>query len=98
MADAKGLQEGVRASINLGLSDMQVEGDNIGVIKALTNELMLPWEIDNIIQDMLKDLQRCRPEIKHCFKEANAVANFLAKEHLSLTLKKSGRKTFLQIF
>lgn len=85
-AETRELREGVREAISLGLNDLQIEGDNICVINALKREWTTPWEISKIILDSLEDLRHCNTvQIKHCFREANMAADFLAKRGVTIS-------------
>lgn len=80
VAEANGLQEGVRAAVNLGLNNLEIESDNICIVRALKKEWTTPCEISSIILDTLEDLQRCKVvQIRHCFRKVNMVAVSLAK-------------------
>lgn len=72
LVEVRGLREGVREALNLEISDLQIEDDNICVIKALKGEWTTPWEISRIILDSLVDLSGCNmAHIRHCFREAD---------------------------
>lgn len=49
VAEARGLREGVRASTRLALNNLEIEGDTICIVKALSREWTTPWEIDGIL-------------------------------------------------
>lgn len=42
IAEARGLREGVRVAINLGLTNLEIEGNNISIVKALKREWTIP--------------------------------------------------------
>lgn len=55
VVEEKGFRECVRSAINLGLTDLWIERDNICVIKVLIKEWRILWKINSIIQDTFKD-------------------------------------------
>lgn len=80
VAEARGLSEGVTVVVNLGLKNLEIEGDNLFVVMALNQGWTIPWEISYIIKDILKDLKRCNiAQSRHCFREVNIVADSLTK-------------------
>lgn len=81
IAEALGLREGVKAATELAIEDLEIEGDNISVVKALTKEWSTPWEISCIILDVLEDLRSFKAmTTRHCYREVNMTADFLAKK------------------
>lgn len=91
VAEALGLKAGIRESQARGLQRIIVEGDNLTVTKSTQKVWSIPWEIGVIMEDVDQDLQSFQHvEIKHCFREANAAADFMAKQGLSRHLMFSG--------
>jgi len=52
MAESRSLRDGLHAALRIGVSQLQVEGDNMIVIGAFKKEIQVPWQIKNIIQDI----------------------------------------------
>ncbi|XP_010677766.1 uncharacterized protein LOC104893369 [Beta vulgaris subsp. vulgaris] len=80
-AEAWGMLEAVRGSHSLNLSNVMIEGDNLKVINAVNKIWHIPWEIDNINCDVGKELLKFNSvSVKHCFREANRAADFMAHQ------------------
>ncbi|XP_048503203.1 uncharacterized protein LOC125498916 [Beta vulgaris subsp. vulgaris] len=77
--EAWGLLEAVRGAHSLNLSNVVIEGDNLVVVNAVNKIWQIPWEIDNIICDVGLELLKFNSvSMKHCFREANRAADFMA--------------------
>ena len=71
--------EAIRGAHSLNLPNAIIEGDNLTVINAVNNIWQTPWEIDNIICDVGKELLKFSSvSVIHCFREANRAADFMA--------------------
>lgn len=78
--------------INLGLTNLEIEGDNICVVKALKKEWTTPWEIYGILMDTREDLKSVNVvQIRHCFREVNMAADFQAKKGVNCTSREDWR-------
>ncbi|XP_048494587.1 uncharacterized protein LOC125494808 [Beta vulgaris subsp. vulgaris] len=79
--EAWALCEGVKGAISLDISHLVVEGDNLAVINSMKNLWRIPWEISNIINDVGVDARSfVKCQFRHCFREANQAADFMAKK------------------
>lgn len=92
-AEAWGLRKGVRAALGKGVSQVIIEGDNMAVIDSIKKLWRIPWEIENIITDVARDLNQFSfVQVTHIFREANRAADFMASKghfHSSLVLSYS---------
>ncbi|XP_057251329.1 uncharacterized protein LOC130591670 [Beta vulgaris subsp. vulgaris] len=80
-AEAWALSEGIKGASFLNISQLIVEGDNLGVINSMKNSWRIPWEISNIVKDAGMDALRFQMcEFRHCFREANKAADFMARK------------------
>jgi len=86
VAEGRVLRDGVHAAIMAGYSRLQIEGDNLIVIKALQGKVAIPWQINYIIHDVRNLLiQANQVVIKHIYREANMTADWLSKYGHSLS-------------
>jgi len=76
----------LRAAIAAGFPNLHIEADNKVLIQAIQGQIQPPWEIQVLVQDIHYYLQSCNHVlINHIFREANRVADWLAKFSLSLS-------------
>lgn len=81
VAEARGLYEGIRGALSLGVRKISIEGDNLSVIQALRKSWKIPWSIHAIISDSLEDLKQFEEfRISHVYREGNAAADWLASK------------------
>ena len=79
-AEAWALKEGMAAACSLNISNLVIEGDNLAVINAVRKVWNIPWEINNIISDIMVNLSSFSEfQVRHCFREANRVADAMAR-------------------
>ena len=79
-AEALGARQGVRKALEIGCSDIIIEGDNLCIINSLSGRWDCPWEIELIIADTKLDLIHFSSvHIRHIFREINTVADRVAK-------------------
>lgn len=76
---------------------MQVEGDSLLMKKALLhNQFRPPWNVHQILQDCRQLLSSSTKwEARHRFREANRLADLLAKEASSMSKKKFHENMYL---
>jgi len=76
---------GLQAAVQADYTDIQIEGDNKILIKAIQERIQPPWEIQILIQDILAYIQLCNKIfIHHIFGQDNHVADWVAKFDYSL--------------
>jgi len=76
MAESRSLRDGLHAALQMGVSQLQVEGDNMIVIGAFNKEIQVPWQIKNIIQDIQMLVQQIgQVRVSHIYREANMAAD-----------------------
>ena len=65
---------------------LNIEGDNVTVIRTLQGTSKGPWQISHVIQDIKACLhQDIQVTIYHTFREANMAADWLSKFTHSIT-------------
>ncbi|XP_056697328.1 uncharacterized protein [Spinacia oleracea] len=80
-AEAMGLREGLKGALFLGIKNLIIEGDNLVVVNSINRVWQIPWEINNIICDAEMDLTTLESfSVRHCFREANQAADFMANQ------------------
>jgi len=85
VAEARALQDGVRAVVDSGFKRVLIEGDNSSVIQALQGRITVPWQIAGLIHDVSNYLSQLdHVSITHIFREANMAADWLSKAGHSL--------------
>ncbi|XP_010670270.1 uncharacterized protein LOC104887352 [Beta vulgaris subsp. vulgaris] len=79
LAEAMGMYEGIKGAKSLSISNLIIEGDYLTVINSLKQLHKPPWSISNSICDAVS-LLLCFDSvvIRHCFREANRAADFMA--------------------
>uniref|UniRef100_A0A7C8ZNI5 RNase H type-1 domain-containing protein n=1 Tax=Opuntia streptacantha TaxID=393608 RepID=A0A7C8ZNI5_OPUST len=86
MAESRSLRDGLQAALRIGVSQLQVEGDNMVVIGAFNNKIQVPWQIKNIIQDIHLLVQQIRQVwVSHIYREANMAKDWLSRFGHSFT-------------
>ena len=79
-AETLALWYGIRTAKNMGIKNIEIEGDNLTVINASKGALNYPWEIDILITDIRRSLQLFESVlITHVGREANVVADIISK-------------------
>ena len=71
-----------------GYRNLDIEGDNLIVIRALKGEIEIRRQIQNVIKDLhVMICQADQVKIRHIYREANMAANWLSKDGHSITGK-----------
>lgn len=79
MAEAIAAREENQRTKELGLKNIFIGGDNLGVIQAIEGCWKIPSEIDNMIKDAILDLHTFSKWASvHYFREANSIVDYLA--------------------
>uniref|UniRef100_A0A7C9A6W4 RNase H type-1 domain-containing protein n=1 Tax=Opuntia streptacantha TaxID=393608 RepID=A0A7C9A6W4_OPUST len=80
IAESRALRDGLQAALQLGLHQLDIEGDNAVVIGALRREIDVPWQIRTVIEDLQSMLQQiAHSQVMHIYREANMAADWLSK-------------------
>ncbi|XP_060210288.1 uncharacterized protein LOC132637170 [Lycium barbarum] len=66
-----------------GINDIQMELDSLIIANMLTKQNLGNLKLKHIINKILKNVEGTNIEFLHCFREANSVADYLAKLALS---------------
>ena len=83
-AEAFALKTGLQEAIRLQIKKIEIEGDNLCVIKALQGLWSCPWEVAMVISDSRLDLRFFDEiRVRHIFREINCVADRLT--HLGIS-------------
>ena len=54
VAEATTMRDGIRVAWQDGFRQIEVEGDNLVVLKAVQRQIQAPWQIATIIEDIIK--------------------------------------------
>ena len=85
MAKATAMQNGIKAAIQAGFTDIQIEGDNRILMQAVQRKIQVPWKIQVLVQDITTFLDSFNKVIiNYIFIQGNSVANWMAKFGLSI--------------
>jgi len=86
VAEARAVKDGLLMALHTGFTTIDVEGDNLVVIQALTGSRHIPWQISHIIRDIQQILHDDRRiSFTHVLREANMAADWLSKFGHSIT-------------
>ncbi|XP_011628656.1 uncharacterized protein LOC105421748 [Amborella trichopoda] len=72
-------EEGVQLVIQNNCSPIQIESDSTLLVNVIQNRCNAPWRLKTIVDNCCTRLSSHRWSITHVFREANMVANALAK-------------------
>ncbi|XP_071921779.1 uncharacterized protein [Coffea arabica] len=78
-AKAKAMLVGVRLCAQQGLTQVLVESDSLVLVRVLNDECKRPWSIDKELEH-IRRASFSTLKVQHCFREANRIADILAKE------------------
>uniref|UniRef100_A0A7C9DII2 RNase H type-1 domain-containing protein n=1 Tax=Opuntia streptacantha TaxID=393608 RepID=A0A7C9DII2_OPUST len=80
VAEATAMRDGIRAALDAGYRKLLVEGDNQIVIKAIHNQIHVPWRIASLIEDIRNMIISCESiSFTHIYREGNMAADWMAK-------------------
>ncbi|XP_056688796.1 uncharacterized protein [Spinacia oleracea] len=73
------LQEGIIEALKQGITDIQIEGDNLLVINIIKGLCSTPWKLQTVTEDIKKLLCNFSSwKIEHIYREGNAAADWIA--------------------
>lgn len=81
---------------NQGWTNIEVETDSLALTNILNNVWKIPWEILEMVEDIVQIKQERNILIKHVYKEGNQVADFIANIAIN-TDSKQVYNTFQQL-
>ena len=85
VAEATAMRDGISAALQAGFRQLEVEGDNQIVLKAVQKLIPAPWQIAPILEDIWNLLSNCeRISFKHIYREGNMAADWMAKHGCSI--------------
>ena len=75
-AEALGLRKGVKKVNELGFKEIEIEGDNLCIIRTMKNQWTCPWEIEIVITNTKLDLLSFSSvSFRHIFRDFNIVVD-----------------------
>ncbi|KAH0674097.1 hypothetical protein KY284_025184 [Solanum tuberosum] len=92
-AEILAVDYGIKWCINHGYNNLQIELDSLVIANMLRNKSTNNMKIKHIVDRITNFLTGTNHHFSHCFREANQVADFLAKNAAS-----SGNSTFYHSF
>lgn len=79
MEETSVLRKGIQEEVARNISKIHIEGDNLLIVNTTKGIWPTPWKLQNIITDILTLLQDFEEwDIKHIYREANRVADWVA--------------------
>ena len=81
-AEARALLVGVKLCVQRGFKQILVESDSMVLVRILNNEFQCPWLIGRKLEH-IRMLSSDILKFQHSYREANKVADILAKEGCS---------------
>ncbi|MQL86535.1 hypothetical protein Taro_019068 [Colocasia esculenta] len=84
-AEALALRDGISICRRMGASEVLVETDSLQLTQIVTRQLVCPWDLACILQDIAVMTQEFKAEITYAPRETNKVADCLARFALSCT-------------
>ena len=80
VTEATAMRDGICAALNAGYRKILVEGDNQIVIKAIQNQIHIPWRIVPLFEDIRNMINSCENiSFTHIYREGNMAADWMAK-------------------
>jgi len=93
VAEATAMRDGIYTALQAGFRQLEVEGDNQVVLRAVQKKILVPWQIAPIIEDIWNMLPNCDTiSFRHIYREGNMAADWIAKHGCVL------RSHFLSLF
>jgi len=85
VAEATAMRDGICAALQAGFRRLEVEGDNVIVLKAVQKQMHPPWQIATILEDIWNMISNCELILfRHIYREGNMAADWMAKYGCSL--------------
>jgi len=80
VAEATALRDGISTALQAGHCRLEVEGDNQIVIQAVQKQILPPWQIAPIIEDIWNMIPSCESiSFSHIYREGNMAVDWMAK-------------------
>jgi len=80
VAEATAMRDGICAAVQAGFRQIEVEGDNQIVLKAVQKQIPVPWQIATVIEDIWNMIPNCESiTFTHIYREGNMAADWMAK-------------------
>jgi len=85
VAEATTMRDGIRAALQAGFRQIEVEGDNQIVLQAVEKKIHAPWQIAPILEDIWNMMASCEIfSFRHIYRGGNMAADWMAKYGCSL--------------
>ncbi|KAJ8550152.1 hypothetical protein K7X08_033859 [Anisodus acutangulus] len=88
-AGATAARQGMKIYIQKNYSNLTLESNSLILVKMINDNLSLNYNLNMIIKEIKQMKIQANIKVEHCFREANKVADYLAKHVVS-----SQRETF----
>lgn len=77
-AEARAIQEALYVSAKEEFQNLVIETDSMSLKKIILKIWRVPWELTEILEDIIKKVQLRHITIKHIYKEGNQMTDYLA--------------------
>jgi len=85
VAEVTAMRDGISTALQAGFRQLEVEGDNQIVIKAVQKQIQAPWQIAPILEDIWNMIACCEIVLfRYIYREGNMAADWMAKYGCSL--------------
>lgn len=85
MAKAEAIKQALKASSTTEFSQLIVESDSLGLVNILKGSWKIPRKLMDIIEEIKELMGGLQIQIRHTFREANQLADFLANKTVNKT-------------
>jgi len=76
VAEVTALRNGLKVAVQVGFTDIHIEGDNRILIQAVKRKIQIPWKTQVLIQDITIFLDRFHKVIvNHIFRQGNSAVD-----------------------
>lgn len=76
-AEARAIQTTLFVSAKKGYQNLVIETDSLSLQKMILRTWKIPWEIAEILEDIIRKVQHQQVTIKHTFREGNQMDDYL---------------------
>ncbi|KAK6773985.1 hypothetical protein RDI58_029224 [Solanum bulbocastanum] len=77
-AEARAIQTALSISAKKGFQNLVIEMDSLSLMKMILKTWRVPWEIAEILEYIIREVQQQQVTIKHIYREGNQIADYLA--------------------
>ncbi|KAK6791791.1 hypothetical protein RDI58_010872 [Solanum bulbocastanum] len=84
-AQATTIQETLKISYRKRFQNLLIETDSLSLKNIIQMTQRIPWEIGEIMEDIMKEMRTQKAKIKHISREGNPIADYLANLAINQT-------------